>query len=285
MKKIWKPVPIALIGCLLLSACASETVIRSFEDTVDEIKVLNSENHSMENIGDGESDIPHEESYNEVATAIPDEEIQCSYPETINVWQYGISPSELNETVQYVNYSQFEGTFSCFIRDVNLYDNLEQAGLSSENIYLDEGTMYCGMSPTEVIAEQTAYGSRIKCLVMEITCTNFDARSDVSQMDYDNPYIFLAHSFIYLGNSGGLPNGWMTAENIQLCSLTGERPEHDLAFELKPGEEKTFLVGWFVDTKCTNLENLYLCDFTRANIEDGFDWRHVVNLGLHNEGV
>lgn len=85
---------------------------------------------------------------------------------------------------------------------------------------------------------------------------------------FDTPYIFRADSFFYLIDSSKdarktSESMAATAYQISFFSLFKQRDEHRFAFELLPGESKSFTIGYLVGDcytgRPTNLADLALC--------------------------
>lgn len=121
------------------------------------------------------------------------------------------------------------------------------------------------------------------CLVLVevvVESQNATARTDVENGAlYDNPYIFRADRLTLADLTRKDRGGYYIVEELDYFSGLNSCVEHPFAYQLKPGEVKTFTLGWFIgghkhDGSLTDFSNLCLCD-TYGNRDST-----LVKLGL-----
>ena len=102
----------------------------------------------------------------------------------------------------------------------------------------------------EYVGPDGQFMDGVYMIALDITVKNQDAANEYVNKDgkpearYGNPYLFKTDSFLYLMD----PKIDGMRKSPGFFSLAGKRPEHPLAYELKPGETISFRIGFMLYT-------------------------------------
>lgn len=143
--------------------------------------------------------------------------------------------------------------------------NGEYYELASNN-WQEYGSLYETIYPYPEYIDSTGLFMDGACMIaLDITVENRDATNQWTNSNtgtvetrYGNPYIFKADSLLYLidkdvlnpdGDFAGMPAGFFSGYNL--------RPEHPMAYELKPGEQTSFRIGFLMGNRPDGSERDY----------------------------
>lgn len=149
-------------------------------------------------------------------------------------------------TVDSVTYSNSISDFGIDITALNKESDLDMDGGETYYLYPD----YINIETGELM-ENAVF------LLVEITATNIDAKSKTGVMLYENGYLFRADIF-FLVDLNYKNDGHYFAEGIFYFSEQGKYAEHRYVYELLPGEQITFQIGYVIGNSANDYTNLLL---------------------------
>ena len=208
----------------------------------------------------------------------------------------GVTAITLGEAFEDNNQAE-TGTFELIVNSVQLSSNTKELGIDpSEFDPYNSVSTYDGNSflswkwPNYVSLESGELAESLVFVLVDITATSIDAvsashASGSMPNGYDSQYIFKASNLrlvdLYQENiyESDLLNTYYVQGRLVWFSQQEQRPEDRYAYELLPGEEINYQIGYIIGLSDNHTENLHL---STSNILEapGVTW---IQLGLSSE--
>lgn len=139
-------------------------------------------------------------------------------------------------------------------------ERMQKDHFSEDTVVVADGKEY----PYPDFFSGSVFVDGVACVLLDVTVFNEDAKSTDRQVK--NEYLFRADSIMTLIDKNMFQHNFKYYD-INYFSRMSEQDEHSYAYELYPGEEINFQIGYVVDKKKIN--SFYGCD-SSGNLESTF---------------